>query len=288
MAAKLKIPVLPLPAWTEPGEAGLLATSSRDPFAGDGMSSQFFGPSGRWLLAATLASLGIRREQEIAILTTSQEAYVSTCVSVTAFNFARISRIVTPDTAVVVLIHEFGYVAEDFATRIAAWQENGLTVIEDCAHIMGITVGGAPVGGCGDFALYSLPKLIPIERGGLLRARRAISLSAFSLVEQEATTLAMAAASKYLPKIDWFNRRRRENTALIERLLSSRMRPFRPSLHGVPWLVGFLSPERAGIVAESPEVEWGATLHTDLLYVSTNPFVTPEVYEDLLTRPCFS
>lgn len=288
MAGGVRIPVLPAAAVTREGEALLRAAPEGDPFAGDGMPCQYVGPTGRWLLAGLLSSLGLRREDEIAILTTSGETYVSTCVSVTAFNHARISRVVTPATRVVILIHEFGYVLDDAAARIARWQAEGITVIEDCAHVMGLRIDGATVGGLGDFALYSLPKLVPVESGGVLRARRALALPALSEAQKETTRRAAEAATTYLPKIGWLNRRRLENAAAIERHLPPRFARFRPSRRAVPWLFGMLSPERDAVVSATPEVEWGSTLRADLLYLSTNPLIAPEIYRDLLARPPFA
>jgi DegT/DnrJ/EryC1/StrS aminotransferase family len=288
VAGGVRIPVLPLAALTREGEALLGAAPENHPFANDGMAWQAFGPTGRWLLAGVLASLGLRREDEIAILTTSGETYVSVCVSVTAFNHARISRMVTPATRVVILIHEFGYVLDGAAAWIARWQADGITVIEDCAHVMGLTVDGAPVGGLGDFALYSLPKLIPVDAGGVLRARRPLELPALSTAQGEAARRAAEAAATYLPKIGWLNQRRLENAAAIERHLPRRFARFRPSRCAIPWLFGFLSPEREAVAAATPEVEWGSTLRADLLYLSTNPLIAPEIYGDLFGRPPFA
>lgn len=288
MASGVRIPVLPAAALTREGEALLRAAPQTEPFAGDGMAWHYVGPSGRWLLAGLLASLGLKREDEIAILTTSGETYVSICVSVPAFNHARISRVVTPTTRVVIVIHEFGYVFDDIAARIAHWRAEGITVIEDCAHVLGLRIDGATVGGLGDFALYSLSKLVPIESGGILRARRPVVLPALSAAQNETTRRAAEAATAYLPKIGWLNQRRLENAAAIERHLPQRFARFRPSRCAIPWLFGFLSPEREAVAAATPEVEWGSTLRPDLLYLSTNPLIAPEVYRDLLGRPPFA
>lgn len=288
MAGGVRIPVLPVAALTSEGASLLSAAPEGDPFAGDDMACQHVGPTARWLLTGVLSSLGLRREDEIAILTTSGETYVSTCVSVTAFNHARISRVVTPATRVVIVIHEFGYVFEDIVARIAGWQADGITVIEDCAHVMGLRIGDTVVGGLGDFALYSLPKLVPVESGGILRSRRPVTVPALSSAQQEAGRRAAEAAATYLPKIGWLNRRRLENAAAIERHLPQRFVRFRPSRCAVPWLFGFLSPAREAVVAATPEVEWGSTLRRDLLYLSTNPLIAPEIYGDLLSRPPFA
>src|ERR1700733_3274195 len=61
----------------------------------DSSRHEYWGPAGRWLLGSWLGRLGLDRSDVITILTTSQEQYVSICVSVTAFNHAAVARVVT-------------------------------------------------------------------------------------------------------------------------------------------------------------------------------------------------
>ncbi len=284
----MRFPALPALSLTPEGEELLRAAPESDVFQRDGMRHHYLGPSGRWLLGAALSSLGLGRDDEIAILTTSDETYVSTCVTATAFNFARISRKVTPSTRVVILIHEFGYVIDNAVAQIDAWRQAGLVVIEDCAHVMDFSFDDHVVGGLGDFAVYSLPKLIPSTSGGILRARRAIPLPAQSRAEAETTARAHDAAAQYLPKIAWLNQRRLENAAAIEQHLPQRFRRFHPSRRRLPWFFGMLSPDRDAIVAATPEVDWGSTFRPDLLYLSTNPLIAKQAFIDLVTRPPFA
>src|SRR5262249_42281021 len=136
------------------------ASPASDPFAGV-PAQNYLGPRGRWLFSAVLASLNLSRTDEVAILTTTGDTYVSICVSVPAFNFCRISRVVTEATKVVVVIHEFGYAFPDIAARTEEWRARGLIVIEDCAHVVGLPVGGPLVGSFGDYAFFSLSKILP-------------------------------------------------------------------------------------------------------------------------------
>src|SRR5437879_1894151 len=102
------IPILMQEMLTPDLAQQIAAEPDQDPFETLNHSYRYYGASGKRLLSAVLASLGLTRRDEIAILTTSGETYVTTCVSVTAFNFAKISRIVSLDTRVVIVIHEFG------------------------------------------------------------------------------------------------------------------------------------------------------------------------------------
>src|SRR5262249_26289220 len=136
-----------------------------DPFGGAPALS-YLGPRARWLYNAVLASLDLKRTDEIAILTTTQDVYVSICVSVPAFNYCRIARTVTEATKVVVIIHEFGYAFPDLAARVSEWRARGITIIEDCAHVVGLALDGGFVGSFGDYALFSLSKILPTPVGG--------------------------------------------------------------------------------------------------------------------------
>lgn len=77
------------------------------------------------------------------------------------------TRRVAPDADAVVLPHTFGVPADG-----NRWQdlskEFDVTLIEDCARALGATVRGRPVGGFGEFAIYSLRKVSPALGGGAL------------------------------------------------------------------------------------------------------------------------
>jgi dTDP-4-amino-4,6-dideoxygalactose transaminase len=50
----------------------------------------------------------------------------------------------------------------------------GIPILEDCAYAVGSRLEGADVGRYGDFAIYSLPKFYPVEKGGLLVSRESL------------------------------------------------------------------------------------------------------------------
>jgi hypothetical protein len=284
----MRIPLLPADALTPEWESRLAAMPDADPFAEEPGVQQYFGPSGRWLLGAALASLELGRGDEITILTTSNETYVSTCVSVTAFNYCRIGRVPTASTRAIILIHEFGYVSDALVRSIPEWRSRGIVVIEDCAHVIGLDVEGVRVGGFGDFALFSLPKVIPAPSGGLLRTRRRLSLPPMTRDQETAKAVGICAADRYLGKIESLNARRLENAAEIAKHLPSGLRAFVPSPIAIPWVFGALTGRRDEIRAATPEVEWGATLRADLLYSPTNPLVEAAAYRDLFASPAYN
>lgn len=65
-----------------------------------------------------------------------------------------IQRAITPKTKAVIVVHYAGYPAE--IVRIAAiCKNNGLKLIEDCAHALGARIEGRSVGCFGDYAIFS-------------------------------------------------------------------------------------------------------------------------------------
>jgi hypothetical protein len=67
----------------------------------------------------------------------------------------------------VVLLHTFGLPADGLTFR-ALTNEHGLVLIEDCARALGARRDGVLAGGFGDYAAFSLSKVAPVRRGGLL------------------------------------------------------------------------------------------------------------------------
>lgn len=73
----------------------------------------------------------------------------------------------------VVLLHAFGLPADGHRFR-ALTKEHGLVLIEDCARAFGARRDGVLAGGFGDYAAFSLSKVAPVRRGGLLLSPRPI------------------------------------------------------------------------------------------------------------------
>jgi dTDP-4-amino-4,6-dideoxygalactose transaminase len=65
------------------------------------------------------------------------------------------------------LVHAFGLPIEmDRWGRLAA--DHDCVLVEDCARSLGATVDGQPVGARGDYAVFSLQKVVPVSKGGIL------------------------------------------------------------------------------------------------------------------------
>ncbi|HEY3045391.1 MAG TPA: aminotransferase class I/II-fold pyridoxal phosphate-dependent enzyme [Vicinamibacterales bacterium] len=78
---------------------------------------------------------------------------------------AALERAVTPATRAVVPTHLYGLPCDMDPIRAIA-RRHGLAIIEDCAHALGATYRGEPVGTLGDAALFSFQTLKPLNAFG--------------------------------------------------------------------------------------------------------------------------
>lgn len=130
----------------------------------------FFGQheyfiSGKEAIFKALSHYDLQKEDEVLILTTTSNLYVSSCVTKEIEKFCTWSRKKTDKTKLVFIIHEFGKVYPDMASI----KEYNLPIIEDCAMSMFSNDDNNQVGQYGNFAIYSIPKFFPVQFGGILR-----------------------------------------------------------------------------------------------------------------------
>jgi len=280
MDEMIKIPVLMRDLVTPLIDEQISYEDNNDPFC-DGEKNNYFGPSLRWLLATVLHSLNLSSTDEIAILTTNIEQYIPICVSVTIFNYGTISRVVTEKTKVVIVIHDNGYSFPDIAKKVETWKERGIHVIEDCATVIGLDINNKKIGSFADYSLFSLPKIFPTSSGGLLRTTKNISLSLLSESLLYQKNKGIFAARKYLTKFKYFNKARITRVNILkEKALDFLLEPSKLS---IPYRVGFLTTKKEVIERNFSLVDWGTTLHSDLLYIPINPLVEKKYFKELIS-----
>jgi hypothetical protein len=111
-----------------------------------------------------LESYDLQDEDVVTILTTSQNYYISSCVTREIEKFCKWNREITSETKVILVNHEFGTVYPEMDQLVSA----GLPIIEDCCTAFFSQDANGCVGKYGDFAVYSFPKFFPLQLGGLL------------------------------------------------------------------------------------------------------------------------
>ena len=133
-----------------------------------------------------------------------------------------IERAITPHTRAVVPTHLYGLPCDMDAIAAIA-QKHNLKVVEDCAHALGATFGGRPVGTFGDAAIFSFQTLKPLNcYGGGLALVRDMPLAerVRALVERG----------------PWPDRKRIENRLLVGRLQRIFIKPWVFTISAFPIL----------------------------------------------------
>ncbi|MBP4050847.1 DegT/DnrJ/EryC1/StrS aminotransferase family protein, partial [Chromobacterium violaceum] len=118
--------------------------------------------SGREALEIVLQQLGLTDADEVWIETTTNNFYVSSCVTHTIEKFCRWSRSFSKKTKAILLIHEFGFPIEE----IKHYLDYQLPIIEDCAFSFLSQNSEGDVGFHSDFLIASFPKFLPVPWGG--------------------------------------------------------------------------------------------------------------------------
>jgi len=127
-----------------------------------------FTLSGKDAIFKSLSFYNLKKEDEVYIVTTSGNKYVSSCVTNEIEKYCKWSRILSSKTKLIFLIHEFGTVYK----QIDELLKLNLPVIEDLAMSMFSNNKSSQIGKIGDFVIYSLPKFFPIQFGGILKYNR--------------------------------------------------------------------------------------------------------------------
>jgi hypothetical protein len=129
-----------------------------------GDNSFIYTFNGRKAINIALSYYNLRKDDVVSILTTSGNYYISSCVTREIERFCRWNREIVPETKVIFINHEFGYPYKDLQKLTGL----NLPVIEDCAASFFSNDKNCTIGRTGDFAIYSFPKMFPIQIGGLL------------------------------------------------------------------------------------------------------------------------
>jgi len=120
--------------------------------------------SGREAISRSLSYYNLEKKDCVTILTTTGNHYISSCVTNEIEKICSWSRLIEENTKIILVNHEFGYPYND----LLKLREYELPIIEDCAHSFFSQDKDCTIGTVGDFVIYSLPKMFPMQIGGLL------------------------------------------------------------------------------------------------------------------------
>ena len=120
--------------------------------------------NGRKAINKALSHYNLKKNDLVTIITTTNNFYISNCVTSEIEKFCNWNREITDKTKVILVNHEFGFPYE----QLEALKKYNLPIIEDCAHSFFSKDKNNTMGTIGDFVIYSFPKIFPIQIGGLL------------------------------------------------------------------------------------------------------------------------
>jgi hypothetical protein len=218
--------------------------------------------------------LGLQREDEVFISTSSDKNYVSTCVSATLFNYCKISRVLTEKTKLIYVIHEFGVPNPATENLVLEAKKRNIPLLEDCAHGIESYINGIRIGFLGDYALYSLPKHLPMENGGLLVGKHLPKESDF--YDANIAEKMQEDYNKFLPYLPYLSQKRKENFKFITENLKELPLFFEYSDNYTPYSVNFVVSNYQKMYQElSGKVgEWLLVYIKDWFCVPTQPLMS--------------
>lgn len=123
---------------------------------------------GREAIDLALSYYKLKKDDVVTILTSSNNFYISSCVTKVIEKHCLWSRKISNKTKVIFINHEFGYPYPN----LSAIKKYNLPIIEDCAQSFMSNDKDETIGNIGDFVVYSLPKFFPMQIGGILKINK--------------------------------------------------------------------------------------------------------------------
>jgi hypothetical protein len=169
---------------------------------------------GRSAIGMALEQLNLRKNDIVTIITTSNNLYISGCVTSKIEEYCQWSRNLEENTKVILINHEFGYCVED----VEYYKSLGLPIIEDFAHSFISNNSKNTAGIYGDFLIFSLSKFFPIQVGGLLIYNQKYNVK--EKLETSINTYISNVVSHYIGNIENFKKRRLVNYEYYKKLFN--------------------------------------------------------------------
>lgn len=170
--------------------------------------------SGRSAINQALLEIKLEKDDVITIYTTSDNYYISGCVTKEIEKYCKWSRVIEDNTKAIFVNHEFGFPYE----KLSELKKYNLPIIEDCAHSFVSQNHERSVGTIGSYIIYSMPKFFPIQIGGLLVSNIETNLN--KSIEKEEERYIKNVLSKYMKNIDEIIKKRVENYKYLEHKLN--------------------------------------------------------------------
>lgn len=244
--------------------------------------NHYFFASGKNCIHEILKFEDLELTDEVFISTTSGTKFVSSCVTCTLFNYAKVSRVLTKNTKLIFVIHEFGFANPDTEKLIFEAKKKNIKVVEDFAHNLKPFINNPIYCRQSDYAIVSLPKSLPVQSGGILFVKNENALSPstdnlkFSKDFEEKKTIIQ---DLYRRRIELFEQYQSE--------FGDFKTIFKLKEGDVPFCYTFATQEAPKVyktLEESGEIELLKTYNETWVSIPINPFHSNDEVAFIITR----
>ena len=197
--------------------------------------------TGKEGIALALEALELNFNDCISIMTTSNNTYISSCVTDEIEKVCSWSREIQSNTAALFVNHEFGYPYRDLQNL----KQYNLPIIEDACHSYLANTDVSDMGLVGDFIVFSLPKIYPIQFGGIIAYRTNFSITPSVEFNSSIENYLSSVLSYYQNDLELIKSTRLQNYhGLVERFSKLDCRPrFKLLKNDVPGVFLFSVPQ---------------------------------------------
>lgn len=173
-----------------------------------------FTESGKVAIGLALSTIGLSKSDCVTILTTSGNKYISSCVTNQIAKYCKYSRNFEKNTKAIFVNHEFGYPYDEMLKL----KKFNLPIIEDACHSFLSDTPEKLIGSIGDFVIFSLPKIYPIQVGGLLFYNSDVNIDFAIKKDSNVYNYLASVSSFHISDHNFISSKRLDNYFKLEKL----------------------------------------------------------------------
>jgi hypothetical protein len=178
----------------------------------------YYTNNGREAISLAISKYQLSKSDCVSIFTTSENLYISSCVTQEIEKYCNWSRKIEKNTKIIFINHEFGFPYPN----VKKFKKYGVPIIEDFAHSFFLNEN---IPFQGDYCIFSFPKMFPIQIGGLLVSNS--ELKKYKPLDQNTKSYINNILSKYIiNKKDIIKNRINNHKYLIKNLKFLNISPF--------------------------------------------------------------
>lgn len=170
---------------------------------------------GRNAIRYALEILDLKKSDCVTIITTTNNFYISSCVTQEIEKKCKWSRELNSETRVIFINHEFGL----FHADVEKYKKLGIPIIEDFAHSFCSLPDSSASGIQGDFLVCSFSKIFPMQAGGALLIDKKYNIKKEG--DEKILNYVDANASFYIETINEIKNKRLKNYEYFSRKFQS-------------------------------------------------------------------